>query len=215
MSRMPPRVTTVAAMLAVAMVGAAIAAPQIPAGHAARPHPMMAKLDANQDGVIDRAEAAAHPRFAAAFDRLDKNADGKVDAGERPGRDGRRGHRGGPHGMGHAITLDTDGDGRISTIEAKESRLADRFATLDLNRDGYLVRSELRAGAAQRHGEHVARRQRHSAERFAAADSNRDGKLSRVEVEANMPRHAKAFSFLDEDRDGFLMPSDLQPASRR
>lgn len=220
MSRSSFRVAPVAAMLAVAMVGVAIAAPQKaapqkPAGQGGRHHQMMAKLDANQDGVIDRAEAAAHPRLAAGFDRLDKNDDGRLDASERPGREGKRGRHRGPHGMGHAITLDTDGDGRISTIEAKDSRLAAGFATTDLNRDGYLVRSELRTAATQRHGERASARQQHFAEKFAAADSNRDGKLSRAEVEAKMPKHAKAFAFLDEDRDGFLTPADLRPQPRR
>ena len=57
-------------------------------------------LDANQDGVIDRSEAAAHPRLAARFDELDKNGDGKLDASEQPRAPmDRKGHRGpGGHG---------------------------------------------------------------------------------------------------------------------
>ena len=58
-------------------------------------------LDANQDGVIDRSEAAAHPRLAARFDELDKNGDGKLDASEQPRAPmDRKGHRGpGGHGQ--------------------------------------------------------------------------------------------------------------------
>lgn len=214
MSRTPFRVAPVAAVLAVAIAGVVIAAPQKPAGQAPRHHSMITTLDANQDGVIDRAEAAAHPRLAARFAALDKNSDGKLDSSERPQRERKRGDRG-QHPMGQAIKLDTDGDGRISTIEARDSRLASGFATMDLNGDGYLVRSELVAGAERKRSEFAAKRQQHSAQRFAAADSNADGKLSRSEVEANMPRQAKLFSFLDEDRDGFLKPSDLRPATRR
>ena len=50
-------------------------------------------LDANNDGVIDRAEAAKAPRLLERFDQLDKNKDGKLSADERPQRGGenRRG----------------------------------------------------------------------------------------------------------------------------
>ena len=64
-----------------------------------------------------------------------------------------------------------------------------KFAEIDGNRDGYLVRSELRAY----HAAHAsaARGRTCQARRwsdFAAADLNRDGKLSRVEVSEKMPR---------------------------
>lgn len=40
-------------------------------------------IDANQDGVIDRAEAAAYPRLAASFAELDANKDGYLDRNDR------------------------------------------------------------------------------------------------------------------------------------
>lgn len=219
------------AALALAMAGVAIAAPQAAndakTAKAAAAHPghhgAMLKLDTNNDGSIDRAEAAAHPRMAAAFAKFDKNADGRIDASERPtrhegqGRHGGKGahRRGGHGGMSHAIRLDTDGDGRISTVEAKDSPLAERFASIDRNRDGFLVRAEIQAYGEQRRAEHKAQRMQRFEARFAAADGNRDGKLSRAEVEASMPRHAKAFAFMDGDRDGFLTRAELQPAPRR
>ena len=216
---MTPRtaLSSIAAALAVALAGLAVAAPPSTSAPSTRSHGVMQKLDLNQDGVIDRSEAAAHPRLAAKFEQLDKNADGRLDANERPrwqGKHGRRGARG-HGGMMRAIRLDTDGDGRISKVEASQSPLAARFDAIDRNRDGYLVGSELRAGAEQRRSEHAVKRREARDARFAAADANGDGKLSRAEAEAHMPHMSKAFAFLDEDRDGFLTRAELQSASKR
>lgn len=201
------------ATLAVAIAGVAVAAPPVSSADAPQRRPML-KPDTNNDGVIDRAEAAKHPRLAEKFDSLDKNRDGKLDTGERPSWKGKRGHRGG--GMGHVVKLDTDGDGRISRAEAAaQPKVAARFDQTDGNRDGYLVRSELRASAERHRGESMAKHRERFDAKFAKADSNGDGKLSRAEAEAGMPRMAKAFAFHDEDRDGFLTRADLQPKPRR
>ena len=211
------RSTLLVAALAVAIAGAAIAAPQAASTTAPqRRHAM--KLDINQDGAIDRAEAAAHPRLVAKFDALDKNSDGRLDAAERPSWKGKRGHRaGGRSGaMGHVVKLDTNQDGRISLSEAAvRPKFAARFAQADRNRDGYLVRSELRASAEKQRGEFQAKHRERFEAKFTAADANRDGKLSRFEVETEMPKLAKSFAFHDEDRDGFVTRTDLQPTPRR
>lgn len=201
------------ATLAVAIAGVAAAAPSVSSADALQRRPMM-KPDTNNDGVIDRAEAAKHPRLAEKFDSLDMNKDGKLDTRERRSWKGKRGHRGG--GMGHVIKLDTDGDGRISRAEAAaQPKVAARFDQIDGNRDGYLVRSELRVSAERHRGESMARHRERFDAKFAKADSNGDGKLSRSEVEAGMPSMAKTFAFHDEDRDGFLTRADLQPKPRR
>ena len=145
-------------------------------------------LDANGDGVIDRAEAAKAPRLAARFDQLDRNADGKLDAGEQREAFARRGGegRGDGHGRGHG-----KGGGRGGI---------DGIARLDTDNDGRLSRSELEAGSAGRQGRpgHEGRQARAGSEaaparearpnpllaQFDAIDSNRDGYLVRSELAA-------------------------------
>lgn len=141
-----------------------------------QPAPRVA-VDADKDGVITRAEAAAHPRLAERFDTLDKNKDGRLTADERPmmgrgkpgkgGPDGRRGKGGG------WTELDTDKDDRLSQAEAAaRPQMAQRFATLDANRDGYLDKADFEA-----------RRTARQAECFTKADADRNGSLSRAEFD--------------------------------
>ena len=123
-------------------------------------------IDANKDGVIDRAEAAKFPRLAAKFDQLDTNKDGRLSANERPQR--KAGKRG-----GHLQALDTNKDGRISLAEAQAApggKLAAKFAQMDVNKDGYLDRTDRQL-----------KMQQQRAAFFAGADANRDGRLTRDE----------------------------------
>ncbi|WP_024870087.1 EF-hand domain-containing protein [Pseudoxanthomonas suwonensis] len=135
-------------------------------------------LDANGDGVVDRSEAAAFPRLAARFDELDRDKDGKLQAGELPrhgkGHHGRFGH--GP--KGGFMALDTDKDGRISKAEAAaKPRFAERFAKLDVNGDGFLDKAD----------RELAMKKRNDAW-FTEADTDKNGKLSKAEFDA---AHAK------------------------
>ncbi len=199
------------AVAAIVSAGTALAATQVEdSARAARP-----KLDLNNDGAIDRAEAAASPRLAAKFDQLDVNKDGKLDRSERPHRDGKgRGHGGGMGGLIDA-DADADGDGRISKTEAASMPwLAKSFDQVDGNRDGYVVRSELRSYHEKLRPQREAERAKQAEARFAAADLNHDGKLSKLEVSENMPRLSKGFAFMDEDRDGYLTRDDLKHSPR-
>ncbi len=156
------------ATVALALVTAGAAAAQQPAAAPDRAGHHL-RLDTNDDGAIDRAEAAASPRLAERFDRMDKDKDGKLLVGEVSRRHGwrHRGHRG--HAM--MMKLDADKDGRVSKAEAAaEPKFAERFAKLDFNRDGYADRADFKARMEQRRGEC-----------FDKADLNKDGKLSRVE----------------------------------
>ena len=187
-----------------------------------------ATLDANGDGAIDRAEAAAFPRLAQRFDRLDRNGDGRLAASERPQhRHGRHGGKGAQHrgqrGHHDAARLDTDGDGRLSRAEVdaagtirgqRTNLLAQDFAQIDGNSDGYLVRGEIRAWHERQRPQREAQMRKRFDERFAAADLNGDGKLSRVEVEEKMQRLSGRFAWMDDNRDGFLSRDELQPKKR-
>ena len=138
----------------------------------------------------------------------------------------------GPRGLRHhggLERLDADSDGRISRSEfaTGQAAMAQRkaahppragqpqrapldFAAIDSNRDGYLVRTELRAHHERMRPQLEAARKARFEAKFAEADLNRDGKLSRVEVGEKMPRMADRFAWMDDNRDGFLSPSELQ-----
>lgn len=161
------------AVLTALSAGTAFAA-TVPAGDS-QPAPR-AKLDANGDGVIDRNEAAQHPRLAGKFDELDKNKDGKLAKEEMPRRRDRGGDKKG-HGPREMMAkLDTDKDGRISRAEsaAGEGKLASHFDKMDVNKDGFIDRAD-----------HELRTKQHTDEWFAKADTDKDGKLSRAEVDAS------------------------------
>ena len=117
--------TLLAVAVTVALASAATFAQTASTTTAAAPR---TAIDANQDGVIDRAEAAKAPRLAARFDQLDQNKDGRLSADERPHRGMH--HRGGKRGA-HARMqrADTDRDGRISRAEAQaaQAQHAGRF----------------------------------------------------------------------------------------
>jgi Ca2+-binding EF-hand superfamily protein len=195
--------------LVAAAVAVALASTVALAQTATSPGPQQAKIDANGDGAIDRAEAAKHPRLAARFDQLDTNKDGKLDASERPiARKGqRRGgqrmdmHGGGMPGMG-LMRMDTDGDRRISRAEAQAAaaQVNQRFDQMDVNRDGYLDRADMQARMAQRRAGY-----------FSATDTNKDGYLSRDEFAA----HRKAMQAQRQQQgDRRAMPTDEQRAQR-
>lgn len=210
------------ALMAAASANASAAGPATSAERADRP-----ALDANGDGAIDRAEAAKFPRLAERFDKLDRNGDGRLDASERPShRHGWRGGKGGHRGARHhdPSRLDTDGDGRLSRAEVEAAgqgrrqrgnAMLEHFDAIDADRDGYLVRGEIRTWQAQRMQQRRAQMQQRFDERFAAADLNGDGRLSRVEVEEKMPRLSGRFAWMDDNRDGFLDRAEIEAGRQR
>ena len=90
-------------------------------------------------------------------------------------RAGMRGQAGGMRGQhGGMRALDTDGDGRISRAEmqAGKSGMDQRFAQMDVNKDGYIDKADRQARMAQRR-----------AECFGKADADKNGQLSRAEFD--------------------------------
>lgn len=132
-------------------------------------------------------------------------------ANERDHGNRGEGHRG--HGL---EAMDKDDDGRISRAEfdAGQARKLD-FAAVDANKDGYLVRTELRAYHEKMRPQREAERAKRFEEKFAAADLDRDGRLSRVEVDEKMPRMKDRFAWIDENRDGFISRGELQAGRKR
>ena len=132
---------------------------------------MFARLDANRDGFVTKAEAdaaraqkraqfaaRASAKLAAAFDRIDANRDGTVSRPEWDARAAQRQQRlaakggkarGGMHGKRGMRGLgcrmfdmaDANRDGRVSIQEAQAAALQ-HFDMMDVNRDGQVTPQE-------------------------------------------------------------------------
>ncbi len=140
------------------------------------------KLDADRDGRISRAEAAADARFAARFDQADANKDGFVDRADREAhakqrrdqwfaaadadRDGK---------LTHAEIDAADGKRRAEFQQRMQARADERFAGVDADKDGRISREEARAHPRL-------------GERFDQLDANKDGFLGKDELRF---RHAR------------------------
>ncbi|WP_120077381.1 EF-hand domain-containing protein [Aurantiacibacter odishensis] len=142
----------------------------------ARAAAQFARMDANDDGVIDEADREARAR--ARFDRMDANGDGmltfeesqaardtmqerraerRAERGTEAGeREGRRGHRMGRRGGGMRGMMmaraDTDNDGTISEAEFTSAALT-RFDSADADNDGTVTAEERREQRSERRAE--------------------------------------------------------------
>jgi EF-hand domain pair/EF hand len=144
--------------ISVALGAAALLAGQVMAGDQpssdapARGDEMRADKDG--DGRVSRAEAtaAATERSNEWFDKLDLNKDGFVTPDEtRQARETRRGEMRGMFDE-HFKAADANGDGSLSLdeVQANMPRLAERFSTLDKDKNGMLSREELQRGGGHR-----------------------------------------------------------------
>ncbi len=122
-----------------------------------------------------------------------------------------------------------------------ETRVRDRFARIDANRDGFVTREEGAVARDRVRGERRAHRTERRAARFAALDANKDGQISRAEFDAprggdhaerrerRMERRAfrahhrglarfggaKLFERLDADRDSRVSLAEATAAALR
>jgi len=181
-----------------ALAGAAYAAqdqaqPTPPAAGMHHPHhghgDMLARLDANKDGVVTKAEAiaAADARFA----RADTNADGKITQdeveakraamrakwqqrriaqGDQAGDPAKPAHAG-MHHHGHhgdmTKQLDGNGDGIVTKAEAEAAATA-HFDKMDANHDGRIDQAETAAIKARMQARVAEMRAKWQARRAAA-----------------------------------------------
>ena len=174
------------------------------AGHVQK---MFARLDANHDGFITKAEVdalqaqradKAEKRAAKfdpskIFDRIDANHDGKITVAEEQ--------------AAHAQRVQAKGG---KPVVAQATGFGGLFARADVNKDGVVTRAEFDATGAQlkaRMEKAGLRRGGFAGAMFDAADTNKDGKVSLAEAQAVALQH---FDRADLDHDGKLTPQERQ-----
>jgi Ca2+-binding EF-hand superfamily protein len=102
------------------------------------------------------------PADKAGIQKLDTNADGKLEDAERAQRRAAFEAKRAARHQEALATYDANGDGKLDTAERgamRDAKLAKRFATMDKNGDGKLSLDEFKAGAGakggfHRHGRH-------------------------------------------------------------
>ena len=109
----------------------------------------MRSPDANNDGVVTKAEHSAASE--ARFKRMDMNHDGTIDAGELAKVKAFIGQRA-PKMAAAMDRMDTDHDGKISHAEFMAASDF-RFGKMDANGDGKIDKAEMDAAKAAMGGQ--------------------------------------------------------------
>jgi hypothetical protein len=141
--------------MAALLAGAAMAGDGAPATGSAKDGARgIMRADTDGDGRISKAEIAAlqSQKQGEWFDKADADKDGFLTEEEiRQARDARRDHRRGEMKARmdeHFKQADVNGDGQLSLdeVQAKMPKLAERFTTLDADKNGALSKEELKRG---------------------------------------------------------------------
>jgi Ca2+-binding EF-hand superfamily protein len=164
---------------------------------------LLARYDRDKDGKLSRAEAGL-PRDA--FDRLDANHDGHLDAAELGA------WRAGPPDLELTVPLDADSPQPIAPVPPPAGRVRSLEAALSKTRDGAVLvglpqhRLELlRTGGAK---SRLAARKSYLAE-LRALDANRDGMLDSREIYRPPFTFVALLRLADRDGDGKLSQKEL------
>jgi Ca2+-binding EF-hand superfamily protein len=172
------------------------------------------QMDANQDGVIERAEWKGPPER---FDAVDADRDGKITEAEVKKAFAAMGEgRGEGRWMDKNADaafrrFDADEDGRITAEEWKAR--PETFGLLDANKDGAITRDELtpKGPARGRGGNRPDLRSgKDSAHFLEKYDGNRDGQVTKEEFP-----HERRFSEIDADGNGVLSDAEIKDSMDR
>jgi Ca2+-binding EF-hand superfamily protein len=171
-------------------------------GHGAMQGGHMAKIDANNDGQITRAEMVAGAE--AMFAKRDANRDGKIDKSDREATRAQR-------RAAMWQTLDADGNGSISKAEwdaAHAARLAKREqmrAQRQATGAAAGARGKHRSGGGH-HGRMGGRTGGGGMGMMGMADANHDQTVTLAEARAAAGKH---FDMLDTDKNGVVTKAEM------
>ena len=149
------------------------------------------KVDTNQDGFIDKTEAAVAQ--AERFAKADADGNGILS------QDEMKAHR------------------MAKRAERRDKMGAKAFEKLDTNKDGSLSKEEFDAGMAARGERHKKRHGKRAEKRFGKMmkrlDTNKDGGLSQEELNTGFVN--RMFDRLDEDKDGRISVAEAEAAKSK
>ena len=107
---------------------------------------------------------------------------------------------------------DTDGDGKLSTTEANANAgLSSRFATIDVNKDGFVTSDEYRTFYTSNASQGELNAAAHSAvvtrDVWVKLDADADSRISLAEATRNASL-AASFATMDSNSDGFVTQAE-------